>query len=276
MKFSGKSMANIMKAASKLNDLEEMANGKSVIHTLHPMSKIIITFVFLMTVISFDRYQISGLTPFILYPAIMLSLSLTPLKPILYRLIPALPFSLFGGFSNIIFDRLPILIIGTITVTGGMVSFASILLKTVLTVSAVLILIATTPLPVISKQLARIGVPSLIVFLLIMTYRYISVLIEEAATMVTAYAVRAPRQKFIKIKDMGSFIGHLLLRSIDRAERVFAAMKCRGFNGVYVTAPVPKETVKDVLLTAGVCALFVVCRFVNISMLLGTFLTGIL
>jgi cobalt/nickel transport system permease protein len=263
-----------MKAVSKLNDLEEMANGKSVIHTFHPMSKIIITFVFLIAVISFDRYQISGLIPFILYPVLMLSLSLTPIKPIFYRLIPALPFSLFGGLSNVVFDHLPILTIGMITITGGMVSFVSILLKTVLTVTAVLILIATTPLPVISKQLARIGIPSLIVFLLIMTYRYISVLIEEVSTMVTAYTIRAPRQKFVKMKDMGSFIGHLLLRSMDRAERVFAAMKCRGFNGVYVTAPIPKETMKDVLFTVSFCAFFIVCRFVNISMLLGTLLTG--
>ena len=267
-------MSNIMKAASKLNDLEEMANGKSVVHTFHPLSKIIITFVFLVAVISFDRYQISGLVPFILYPVIMLALSLTPLKPIFYRLIPALPFSLFGGFSNIIFDRLPILTIGMITITSGMVSFVSILLKTVLTVTAVLILIATTPMPAISKQLTRIGIPSLIVFLLIMTYRYISVLIEEVSTMVTAYTLRAPHQKYVKMRDTGSFIGHLLFRSMDRAERVFAAMKCRGFNGTYVTSPIPKETVKDILLTIGVCTLFIVCRFVNISTLLGTFLTG--
>jgi cobalt/nickel transport system permease protein len=263
-----------MKATSRLNDLEEMANGKSVIHTFHPLSKIIITFVFLVVVISFDRYQISGLIPFILYPVIMLSLSLTPLKPIFYRLIPALPFSLFGGFSNIIFDRLPVLVVGMITITSGMISFVSILLKTVLTVTAVLILIATTPMPMISKQLTRIGIPSLIVFLLIMTYRYISVLIEEVSTMVTAYTVRAPRQKYVKMKDMGSFIGHLLLRSMDRAERVFAAMKCRGFNGTYATPPIPKETMKDVLLTISVCTLFITCRFVNISMLLGNFLTG--
>ena len=267
-------MANIMKAASRLNDLEEMAGRKSVVHNFHPMSKIIVTAVFLIVVISFDRYQISGLVPFFLYPVIMMSLSLTPFKSIFYRLLPALPFSLFGGISNIIFDHLPILTIGTLTITGGMVSFVSILLKTVLTVTAVLILIATTPMPVISKQLTRIGIPSLFVFLLIMTYRYISVLIEEVFTMVTAYTIRAPYHKYIKITDMGSFIGHLLLRSIDRAERVFAAMKCRGFSETFVTAPIPKETMKDVLLTIGICFLFIICRFVNISVFLGAFLTG--
>jgi len=136
-------------------------------------------------------------------------------------------------------------------------------------------LIATTPLPVISKQLTRMGVPSILVLQFVMTYRYISVLIEEASTMVTAYLIRSPRQKFVKIKDMGSFIGHLLLRSIDRADRVFAAMKSRGFNGSYVTAPIPKESFKDILLTVGICSLFLICRFVNVSLIIGNFFTGI-
>ena len=268
-------MANIFKAVSKLDDLEEMANRSTFVHNIHPMSKIIITIVFLITVISFDGSQLTELIPFIFYPVIMMSLSLTPFKMIFYRMLPALPFSFFGGLSNVIFDQAPVLLIGTVTITGGMISCTSILFKTVLTVSAVLILIATTPLPVISKQLTRMGVPSILVLQFVMTYRYISVLIEEASTMVTAYLIRSPRQKFVKIKDMGSFIGHLLLRSIDRADRVFAAMKSRGFNGSYVTAPIPKESFKDILLTVGICSLFLICRFVNVSLIIGNFFTGI-
>lgn len=267
-------MVNIHKAASRLNDLEEMADRDTVIHKIHPLPKIIVTFAFLIAVISFDRYQISGLIPFILYPVIMMTLSLTPLKQILYRLLPALPFSLFGGISNIIFDHTPMMTVGTFIITGGMISFVSILLKTVLTVTAVLILIATTPMAVISKQLTRIGIPSIFVLQFVMTYRYISVLIEEVTTMFTAYIIRAPHQKFVKMKDMGSFIGHLLIRSIDRAERVFAAMKCRGFNGTYVTAPIPKENLNDILFAAGACIFFLFCRFVNVSLLIGTLFAG--
>jgi len=268
-------MTKILKAVSGLNDLEEMADRKTIVHDFHPLSKIIVTFVFLITVISFDRYQISSLLPFVLYPVLMMTLSMTPFKPLFYRLLPALPFSLFGGISNIIFDQIPMFTIVFLTVTSGMISFVSIMVKVVLTVSAVLILVATTPVTVISKQLTKIGIPSLLVLQFVMTYRYISVLVEEAVTMMTAYTVRAPRHKFVQMKDMGSFVGHLLLRSIDRAERVYAAMKSRGFNGTYVTAPIPKVGIKDILFTVGACSFFLICRFVNISLVIGNFFTGV-
>lgn len=63
-----------------------------------------------------------------------------------------------------------------------------------------------------------------------MIYRYIGVLVEEASTMITAYRLRNPGYKWPYIKHMGSFVGHLFLRSFDRAQRVYNAMKCRGYG----------------------------------------------
>ena len=56
-------------------------------------------------------------------------------------------------------------------------------------------------------------------------------LLNEAVSMHTAYTLRTDNQKGIKMRDMGSFLGQLLLRSTDRAEQVYYAMKCRGFHG---------------------------------------------
>lgn len=33
------------------------------------------------------------------------------------------------------------------------------------------------------------------------------------------------------MKDMGIFVGQLLLKSFDRAESIYVAMKCRGYDG---------------------------------------------
>lgn len=57
---------------------------------------------------------------------------------------------------------------------------------------AVLILIATTSLPKISYQLLSIKVPKIIVEQIMLTYRYISVLLEQVSNMYTAYILRAP------------------------------------------------------------------------------------
>ena len=85
-----------------------------------------------------------------------------------------------------------------------------------------------------------------------MTYRYLSVLLEEAGQMALAYRLRSNGERSIRMRDMGSFLGQLLLRSFDRAERVYTAMTCRGFSGRYREHKRPMG-LKDWLLLAAAC-----------------------
>jgi cobalt/nickel transport system permease protein len=174
-----------------------------------------------------------------------------------------------GALSNLFLIHGAAFTIGGFTVSLGLVSFASIMLKTLLTVFAVLLLIATTPFTDISAQLAALRVPKIICLQLIMTYRYIGLLLREAALMTTAYLLRAPRQRGIRMKDMGSFLGQLILRSTGRAERIYQAMKCRGFQGVYkgrsLSGPAAGDWVYTTALVSGIFFL----RFFNLSVFLG-------
>ena len=265
-------MANISDSMSTINSLEEMADGETIIHQFHPMVKLVITLLYIVLVVSFDPYNITGLVFFAFYPVIMMALAEIPYKPLLTRLLVALPFAFFAGVSNIIFDRDLLFLIGTVPVTTGVISFFSIMIKTVFTVMAVLILIATTSLPQISYQLLSIKVPKLIVEQIMLTYRYISVLMQEVSNMYTAYMLRSPGAKGIKMKDMGIFVGQLLLKSFDRAENIYFAMKCRGYDGHYVYAKPDRMKSADwlfLLLTAG---LLLLMRFFNLSQFIGSFL----
>jgi cobalt/nickel transport system permease protein len=53
--------------------------------------------------------------------------------------------------------------------------------------------------------------------------------------MNTAYCLRNTGRKgiemrpLLQLRDMGSFTGQLLIRSFDRADRIYNAMKCRGY-----------------------------------------------
>jgi cobalt/nickel transport system permease protein len=223
----------------------------------------------MVTVISFPFRNISAMMPFLFYPAVLMSLSGISWRSLLVRFSAALPFSLAGGISNLLILRKTAFWLGNFPVSFGLLSFISIMLKTALTVFAVLILIATTSFVDISRQLTAIGMPKILCLQLVMTYRYVSTLIHEAASMFTAYMIRAPGQRGIKMKDMGSFLGQLLLRSFDRAERVYQAMKCRGFTGVYQGAGVhpflPSDWVYTVILSGGILGL----RFFNLSLFLG-------
>jgi cobalt/nickel transport system permease protein len=221
--------------------------------------------VYILTVVSFDRFSFGRLIPFIFYPALLMALSQTPYSKLNRRFLIALPFCLFAGMSNIIFDRAAAFTIGGITVNWGLVSFAVILFRTYLCVMAVLILVSVTPLSDLANELRRLQLPAIFVIMFELSYRYIGVLLNEVYSMSIAYFLRSPNRKGIEIRDMGSFAGQLLIRSFDRAERVYNAMKCRGFTPGYVFQNQPAPRIKDFVFLATVCLLCVTFRFVDVN-----------
>ena len=52
---------------------------------------------------------------------------------------------------------------------------------------------------------------------------------EDLAVMTDAYRLRAPVQKGIHVSAWGSFLGQLLLRSMDRAQELYSSMLLRGY-----------------------------------------------
>jgi cobalt/nickel transport system permease protein len=263
------SVTNLYRAAAGMDRLERLSLGDSPVHRLHPLPKLLTTIIYIGVVISFPPYNVSGLIPFLAYPFFLMPASGTPPGPLAGRLACALPFSLMGALSNLFLIRAGAFTIGGFTVSFGLLSFTSIMLKTLLTVFAVLLLIATTPFTDISAQFTALGVPKIICLQLIMTYRYIGLLLREAATMMTAYFLRAPGLNGIRMKDMGSFLGQLILRSVDRAGRVYRSMKCRGFQGVYrgkrLSGPGPAGWLYTAVLVSAIFFL----RFFNLSVFLG-------
>ncbi|MDR3321370.1 MAG: cobalt ECF transporter T component CbiQ [Synergistaceae bacterium] len=248
-------------AAFGLNTLELLAEKGTIVHRVHPFVKLAATTVYVFAVISFGRYELAALMPFFFYPAVLIPLSETPWDIILKRLLPALPFSLLGGLGNVFFDRAPMLTLGDIVITGGVVSFISIMIKTLLTVSAILLLVSTTSVADLSRQLAALRIPDIAVLQLVLTYRYLTVLIEETGSMYSGYILRSADSRGIRMRDMGTFVGMLLLRSIDRAGRVYNAMKCRGFSGSF-QSPGREECLRvfDILCLCAVCAPAILLR----------------
>ncbi len=265
-------MSKIVDAIQTLSSLEELASGNSLPHRLHPGVKIIVTFVFLIATLSPQRHHLSVLIGLFFYPAIIIPLANIPFSAIFKRTAVAMPFSLFAGISNIVFERDIALTLFHIPVTYGMISFTTLMIKTFLCVSAVLILIATTPSFNLFAQLRKFHIPQLLVLTIMLTYRYIFLLLEEAANMTLAYHLRAPNQKGVKMKDMGSFLGQMILRCFDRSERIYAAMECRGFDGEYHTEDNKPLTVKDLLWGTMLIGVVLLLRFFSLPQLFNSLL----
>jgi cobalt/nickel transport system permease protein len=229
-------MSNRFTSAMRGSDeLERLAHGSSPVHRLHPAAKLFSALIYISAVVSAGRYDIWGLLPFAFYPFIMMPLSDTPLRPFLRRLLPALPFAALAGVSNMIFDRRIYMVAPGINISGGVLSFAVIMIKTCYAVTAALLITSTTRETELFGQLTRLRVPPVVVSTLRMVMRYIGVLAVEAGRMTSAYYLRSAKDGVL-LRDAGSFSGQLLLRSSARASRVGSAMVCRGWNGT-VYAP---------------------------------------
>jgi cobalt/nickel transport system permease protein len=263
-------MNELRRAASRITALEEYALKDSPLCRIHPGVKIFAAAAYIVCAASFSNMDLSGLIPYLLYPAVLLPLSAIPLGALVKRIVPVLPFALMGGIANIIFMKEPAFLFGDLVVSTGVVSFAAILFKAVFCVASVLILIGSTPFHVICAELRRFHVPAVFCLQLSMLYRYITVLLVETSAMFAAYTLRTARkQKSIDIKNMGGFLGHLFLRSIDKSGKVYNAMKCRGgWQGIYYS-PGQKIQFADCFFCVIVCGLSVLFRFFNIPEFLG-------
>lgn len=223
------------------------------------------TLVYIVTVVSFDRYTFGRLVPYIFYPFIIMALAEIPWSMVAKRVLLALPFVVLAGVSNIIFDTAPALTLGGLTISQGVLSSFAIVFRTFLCVTAVLILVAVTPFAHISGQLRRIHIPEIFILLFEMTYRYIGTLLEETSSMYMAYQLRHTHQKGLEMKHMGPFVGQLLLRSFDRAERVYAAMKCRGYGNHGREHGIPRWTSRDYMFVLVTCLPCILLRAFNVT-----------
>ena len=90
--------------------------------------------------------------------------------------------------------------------------------------------------------------------------------------MTDAYHLRAPGQKGIHVSAWGSFLGQLLLRSMDRAQELYSSMLLRGYHDHFHYAPMKAFDLHDGLYLIGCIAIFLLLRFVNIAQFLGSIL----
>ena len=257
------------KALSELGAMDELASQDSFIHELSAAVKLPVTIVYIITVMSFGKYDLSRLMPMVLLPVLLFQISGIPVRTCFYKLRIVLPLVMAVGLFNPFFDRQVFFYMGRVPVTGGVISMITLMLKGIFCLMASFLLVATTPFDSICAALRQFRLPKILVTLLLLTYRYISVMAEEVAVMTDAYHLRAPGQKGIHISAWGSFLGQLLLRSMDRAQELYSSMLLRGYDHEFHYAPSRPFKKQDAVYIL-LCVLFcVLMRTVNIAQLLG-------
>ena len=167
-------MPEAARTFTDLNYLDQLSNGESAVHRLDPRAKLLTVMVFIAMVVSFDRYEVSALLPYFFFPAVMIPVAGIPARYIARKYLFLLPFAVLIGIFNPVFDRDTAMFLGPFAVSGGLVSFASILIRFTLTALAAFILVAVTGFNGICLSLERFKVPKVFCVQLMMLYRYTS------------------------------------------------------------------------------------------------------
>ncbi|WP_022760546.1 cobalt ECF transporter T component CbiQ [Butyrivibrio sp. AD3002] len=252
-------MDSIEKRLREFQKIQELWQRSHWMNDLHPLGKLLISVMYIFTVVSFDKYALAPLILMAVYPAFGFIVGELSLRMGIYRMRLILPLVLFVGILNPFFDRDILFYVGEIGISGGVISMITLMLKGFYAVLAAYILIATTSIEKLCYALRLIHVPKIIVIVILLIERYFFIMGEEADRIATAYKLRAPRQKGIHYSAWGTLVGMWLIRSMDRAGVVYESMLLRGFKGDFDMEEI-KARPFDIIYTIAWIAIFVFIR----------------
>lgn len=172
----------------------------------------------------------------------------------------ALPFAFAASTLLFTLPGDSLLSLGPLTITdAGLSRFTSILLKSWLSAQAALFLSLSTPFPDLLWALDSVHVPGTLVAIISFMVRYLSTLQDETQRLMRARSARSGQlavgrssggNLIWRARVAGWMVGSLFLRSMERSERIYAAMLARGYTGQMKKLSSPPLTLRAVVLGA--------------------------
>jgi cobalt/nickel transport system permease protein len=133
--------------------------------------------------------------------------------------------------------------------TVGLERFASISLKSWLSVQAAVVMAASTPFPDLLVAMRAVRLPRLLVMLFGLMWRYLFVFADEGLRLTRARAARSGQSDLAGAKAggnlawrarvTGGMAGNLFVRAFERSDRIYMAMLARGYDGEVRSLPLP-------------------------------------
>ncbi len=217
------------KIITEINRTERLSAKNTVIHNADAFAKFIVTAVYTAAVVSTDIYAPLALIPLVFYNIVIFILGEIPFRSSVPRILAVMPFVILIGIGNVISDRTVVEVGAGIYLCGGVVTFISIFLRGILTVTAVYLFICTTGFYPFSRKLMAHRHLRIFGWILSLLYRYIILMLEESSAIMKAYTLRRG-ESGISLKAAGSVLGLFFLRVSEKADRIYGSMQLRGFG----------------------------------------------
>jgi cobalt/nickel transport system permease protein len=235
---------------------EPFTAGNSLIHRVDPRLKII--FAVLLSCVVAVAESLTTLFTGLTIALLLIVLARLDGRAVLKRLTVVFGFmALIWVVLPFTYPGAPLAEMGPLQISRpGVVLCLKITLKSVTILSILIALVATTTLSAIGNALHSLGIPGKLVYLMVMTYRYIFVIENEYQRLMRAARIRGfqPGTNIHSYKTFAYLTGMIFIRASTRAENVYHAMLCRGFKGQFHTlgpvAPYTQNRAFTVLTTA--------------------------
>ncbi|GAB4529865.1 MAG: cobalt ECF transporter T component CbiQ [Anaerolineales bacterium] len=230
------------------NPFDRYRDRVSPVHRLDARLKVLLTLLFVLSCLALPDAAWRG---FVLSWGLILALSMLSQLGVGYifkRSFIVLPFALAAVTVIFHLPGRPLFRfhIGSWLFTAsdvGMLRFASILVRSWLSVQFAILLVSTTPFTEIIHALRHLHVPQIMVAIVAFMYRYLFVLTDESLSLMRARDARSARTHggsaggslWWRARVAGNMAGQLFLRSYERSERIYNAMLARGYQGEFLS-----------------------------------------
>jgi cobalt/nickel transport system permease protein len=253
------SLRDLMEGAESLVYIEDLSSRKGLLQSINPLAKLIA--IVAMIVASLFIFNLTYLAILCVIPIVLAFSSRIPFTHFFSRtaLIPvfaaaiSLPILFLTSGSPITSANIGIT---TLTITSeGIMQFIVFTIRVWFCVASLTLMILSTGFENMLQLFSTIKVPNLIVQLFGLTYRYFFVSIHEVQSVLIAKEARTYVHKktlnMQALKDLGSVIATLFIRTYERSERVYLAMKARGFEiEKKAKTPIPTFRMQDALFAS--------------------------
>jgi cobalt/nickel transport system permease protein len=232
------SLRDLMESSESLVYIEDLSNKPGLMQSINPMVNLVV--VVFMIVASIFIFSLTYLALICVIPFVLAVASRIPLKHFVSRtvFIPAfaalisIPVLFITSGHAILSANIGIL---NLTITQeGLIRFLVFSIRVWFCVASLSLLILSTGFEKLLKMLASLKVPPIIVQMFSLTYRYFFVSVHEAQSFLIAKEARTYVHKrtmnYQALKDFSSILAALFIRTYERSERVYLAMKSRGFT----------------------------------------------
>ncbi|WP_068086560.1 cobalt ECF transporter T component CbiQ [Polycladidibacter stylochi] len=240
-------MGHIVTSGPQVLVNAQVSGGNRLLDKLDPRTRIITACVYAVLIVSFKSLVV--LSCGLALSLAAMQVTNTPVKATLRRMLA------MDGFILFTLALLPFTMPGTpiFSLFGygfsieGLMKAIDIALKANAIILMLMVLVGTLEPVTIGHALHRLRTPQVLVHLLMFTVRYISVLHQEYLRLRAAMKVRSFQlsNSLHTYKSVGYLVGMMLVRSLDRSERILAAMKCRGFTGTIPLLDTMQFTKRD-------------------------------